>query len=627
MSVTYIPPRQTKRWSGLYPGNYYGVLWKTFNVDLDKSEGNVSLSRRFERIEDSTEHTGTGFDNQVSAFLRTNSDCTDRYWALFNGGRLAKTDSTTPENATVPSDDWDSDALASTPTTCRDMTIHGNDSRNDSGRNKLFVTLDSGDIAVLNDTGNSAWTASWWETKQVQNPLTPDGNGATLFRPIEYFPYTKITIVGSGSLIHTVSRPSDTQNDTFTYGRLVLPKDLSARHIFHTPTRAWILCDNRYGGEGGIVEWDGFSSSYIQIHRAYGTSALSGVNYNGVPIVLNSKGVFLEYAGTSFQPMIRNGQQVAFPMIDDMGASLVTGSDTAIAVSVFPRGITAGEDGLIYINAAESNITSQRYGAGVWCLNPMNGRLYSKYSLGRWGDSVDYGHQDLQAPGVLSWIPSGVSTRNLIAGGIINTTATAGNQTGIWLLEAPTSTTLTRGHFITQYISSDDIKDFWDTLWLRFRRLMTTGSSIIVKGRGVRSLVLANRRPLSATITWTTTTTFTLTLASADDSLSVGDEVEVLNGVNAGYLAHITTITGAHGALQTITIDETVTTGSSTSTARFERWKKLGTMTSTSVYEQFMNVGIDSSFMQFKVELRGLANEMEFTELISNHESSLKVKK
>lgn len=624
MPNTHIPPKETKRWTGTYPGNFYGVLWKTFNVDLDKSEGNVSLSRRFERIEDSTEFA---MGNQFSVFLRTNSDCTDRYWALNNGGTLAKTDSTQPENATLPSEDWDLDAIASTPTSARDMTIHGNDSRNDSGRNKLFVTLDSGDIAVLNDTGNNAWTASWWETKQGQSPLTPDGNGATLFRPIEYFPYTKITIVGSGNLIHTISRPSDTQNDTVTYARLTLPKDLNARHIFHTPTRAWILCDNRYGGEGGIVEWDGFSSSYIQIHRAYGTSALSGVNYNGNPVVLNSKGVFLEYAGTSFQPMVRNGQQVVFTMIDDMGASLTTGADTAMAVSVFPRGMVVGEDGLIYINAAESNIMSQRYGAGIWCLNPSSGRLYNKHSLGRWGDSTDYGHQDLQAPGGLYWVPSGVSTRNLLAGGIINTTATAGNQAGIWLLEAPTSTTLTRGHFITQFISSDGIKDFWDILWLRFRRLMTAGSSIIVKGRGVRPLVLANRRPLSATITWTSTTTFTLTLAAADDSLSVGDEVEVLNGVNAGYLAHITTISGNHAAIQTITIDETVTTASSTSTARFERWKKLGTITSTSVYEQFVNTGIDSSFIQFKVELRGLANEMEFTEMIANHEPSINIKR
>lgn len=615
-----IPPKNIRRWTGIYPGSYYGTLWKTFNVDLDRNDGMITLSRRFERIEDTTEFTG---DNQYTVFLRTNSDCTDRYWGLRDGGGLIKTDSTTPENAALPSVDWDTDALAGTPPAPRDMTIHGNDSRNDSGRNKLFVTLDSGDIAVLNDTGNNAWTASWWQTKHSQPALSP----SVLFRPIEYFPFRKITLVGSGNLIHTVSRPSDTQNDTVSYARLVLPKDLNARHIFTTQSRSWILCDNRYGGEGAIVEWDGYTESYNQVHKAYGMATLSGVDYKGTPIVLNNKGMFLEYTGNGFQIMTRNGQQVAFPMVDDIGSSLTEGTDTALAVSVFPRGMVVGEDGLIYINVAQSNVSSQRFNGGIWCLDPLSGRLYNKYSLGRWGDSVDYGYQELQSIGGLYWVPSGITTRNLLAGGRVNITATGSPQTGIWLLESVLSTTATRGHFVTQFIPADDVREFWDTIWLRFRRFLSTGNRIIVKARGVRSLYLANRQPLSATITWTTTTTFTLTLATADDSLAVGDEVEVLDGVNAGYLAHITAITGAHAALQTITIDETVTTGSSTSTARFERWKKLGTISSTTVYESALPIGIDSSFLQLKVEMRGPASEMELNDLVINYESSVPVKK
>lgn len=616
-----IPPKNTRRWTGPYPGSYYGTLWRTFNVDLDRNDGVITLSRRFERIEDTiSDFTG---DNQYAVFLRTNADCTDRYWALRDGAGLAKTDSASPENTTLPSDSWDTDALASTPSPCRDMTIHGNDSRNDSGRNKLFVTLDSGDIAVLNDSGNNAWTASWWQTKQAQPALSP----SVLFRPIEYFPFRKITLVGSGNLVHTISRPSDTQNDTVSYARLTLPKDLNTRAIFTTPNRAWILCDHRFGGTGAIVEWDGSLESYNQLHSAYGVSALSGVNYKGVPIVLNNKGTFLEYTGNGFVPMLRNGQQVAFPMVDDIGASLVSGADTAMGVSIFPRGMVVGEDGFIYINVAQSGVSSQRFGSGIWVLNPLTGRLYNKYSLGRWGDSVDYGHQELNAIGGLYYVPSGVSTRNLLAGAVINTTATGGGQTGIWLLEASTSTTATRGYFITQYVPADDVREFWDTLWLRFRRFLSTGNRIVVKARGVRSLYLANRLPLSATVTWTTTTTFTLTLATADDSLAIGDEVEVLDGVNAGYLAHITTITGAHAALQTITIDETVTTGSSTSTARFDRWKKLGTISSTTVYEHALLIGISSSFIQFKCEMRGPASEMELQDLIVNYESDIHVKK
>jgi hypothetical protein len=162
---------------------------------------------------------------------------------------------------------------------------------------------------------------------------------------------------------------------------------------------------------------------------------------------------------------------------------------------------------------------------------------------------------------------------------------------------------------------------------VKFKRFMTTGSQVIVKARSTRPLTLANRRPLLATITWTSTTTFTLTLAAGDDALAVGDEVEVMNGVNAGTLAHITIISGNHAAIQTITIDETVTTGSSTSIGRFERWKKCGVLTNTSKYEDVVNVGLTGSFVQLKIELRGLASEQEVSELVLNFNNNLKNQK
>ena len=616
MPSIHIPPKELRRFTGPYLGDYYGVLWKTFGVDLDRRDGKVMLSRRMERIEDTlSDFTG---NSAYTAFTRTNADCEDRYWGLRVNEGLAKTDSSaTP----LPSDSWDTDAIASSPLTPRDFTVHGNDSRNDSGRNKLFVTTDSGDIVVLNDTGNNVWTASWWITKHSQPAL----DTTVLFRPIEYFPFRKITLVGSGNQIHTISRPSDTQNDTVSFARLVLPKILNAQHIFSTSNRAWILTHNRFGGEGKVIEWDGFSETYNEIHSIYGTAALSGVDVDGIPIILNDRGAFLEFNGRNFQPMIRSGQEIAFPLSE--GASLISGKDTSMVVSVAPRGMVVGEDGLVYVNVKEGTVDGERFAAGIWCLNPLTGRLYNKSSLGRYGDSVDYGQQNISTPGGLYYIPSSVSSRNLLAGGTINIAASGSAQTGIWLKEAETSTTATRGYFITQFIPSSEIQDQYDSLWAVFKRFMTTGSQIILKARGTRSLYLANRRPLSATITWTSTTTFTLTLAAGDDSLSVGDEVEVLNGVNAGWLAHITIISGAHAAVQTITIDETVTTGSSTSIARFERWKKLGVISNTTKYEDSLNVGINSSFLQIKGEIRGLASEQELSQMVLNFNSNLYNKK
>jgi len=621
MPIRHIPPKETRRWTGNYLGNYYGTLWKTHNIDLDRNEGQVGLASRMEIVIDSGDFTGTL--STFSNFIRTNADGTDRYWALRNRFGLLKTDSQQPENQTMPSDSWDSDALDSSPPSPIDFTIHGNDSRNDSGQNKLIVTTDSGDIAVLNDTGNNAWTGSWWVTKQSQPALSTN----YLRHPIEFFPFRKITLVGDVNLIHTIHRPSDSQNDTVSYARLVLPNNLVALHIFTTTNRAWILTYDKFGGEGSVVEWDGFSQSYNNIHKIYSMAALTGVNYKDTPIILNSQGSILEFTGRGFVPMERNGQKVMFPMIEEPVGRLGGGTDTSFGADVFPRGSAVGEDDLVYFNMG-SDSGAFRQASGIWCLNPRTGRLYNKYAFGQYGDSVDYGQQVTADAGGLLWITSGagplpIVRRNLLAGHTIRFTATTG-RVAAHLLEDPTITTPQRGNFITQYIPADEVLEFWDTLWLKYKRFASSGNSIIVKARGTRPMIASGGTSLEKTITWTAATTFTVTLAAADDALQVGDEVDVVAGGNAGFLSHITDISGAHGALQTITVDETMTTTSGTATARFDRWKKIGTVTSADHFHQKINIGIDYSFIQFKVELRGVPRELEVQELIVSSRNSIK---
>jgi hypothetical protein len=570
-----------------------------------------------QRIEDTTELVD--LSNPIMRFLRTDADCTDRYWGL-NNTALFKTDSSSPDCNASPANDWDTDAIASSPSDqLKDMAVIGKDSRNDSGRDQLFVTYDS-DIAVLNDTGNNAWTANWWVTVQGQRGLD------TLFpHPIEYFPNRKIGLVGDGNLIHTISRPSDTQNDTVTYARLILPQSQVVNTIFTTTNRAWIGCYHRNYGNGSLVEWDGSSQSANQFHNAYGMGILSGVNYGEIPIAINSKGMFLEYSGQGFIPMVRNGQRISFPCVEEPGNSMSDSSDS-VGFYVPSRGMTVGEDGLVYINARHPVVSSPRQGAGIWCLNPITGRLYQKHSLGVWGDSVDYGQQNISQPGAIQWISNNASNRNLLAGGVVLSTATAGAG-GIWLLEAPTSTTVTRGYFTTQYIPTDEVREAWDSLWVKFKRFINTGNRIIVKARTTRPLVVANGNPLEATITWASATTFTVTLAASDDALAAGDEVEVLAGPNAGCLVHITDISGAHAALQTVTIDETLTASTSTAIARFERWKKLGVISSASAYEFPLNIGMKGSFVQLKVEMRGPYRELEVSGMIVNSNPDVYVKK
>lgn len=606
-----IPPTNTRRWTGPYLGNFYGTLWKTFNVDLDRSEGKISLSRRLTRGADSTD-TNTDTLGVITTFLRTNADCSDRWWGLSDSAALYNADT-----LMNPDTGWKVDAIASSPTNCHDMTVFENDSRGDSiNRQQLFVTLDS-DIAVLNDTGNNAWNVNWWVTKESHNADSALDTGVP--HPIQYFPFRRIVLVGSKNKIHTISRPSATVNDTSTVNRLILPQDLQTEHIFTTSTKAYILCSHLYGGNGKIVEWDGFSETYNQIYDLYSSAPLSGVNYKEVPIVVNNKGMILEFTGGGFSPMVRDGQKIAFPVSEEQSGQIT---------NIRPRGMTVAEDGLIYMNVRHSGATgtagslSYRQASGIWCLNPQTGRLYNKHAIGQW--DTDFGSQRVNAVGALQAINPSNSTRTLVAGGSYLTNATTG-KSGIWTMQLPTSATATKGYFITQYIPSVNIKDFWDTLWVRFNLFATATNRIIVKGKGVTELKNATYEPLDSTITWTSTTTFTLTLAAGDNALAVGDEVEILGGDNAGSLAHITIITGAHAALQTITIDETLNASTATALARFDRWEKLGVISSTTKYEEFITAGIKGSFIQYKVELRGPYRELELESLVCSYKSDLRI--
>lgn len=603
---------QTRRWTGPYLGNYYGDLYKTFNVDLDREEGKVCLSRRLTKVAD-TSDTNTDTLLRTVAFLRTDADCTDRYWALSDSNGLFRTDGVDPSTG------WKCDSLANSPAKPRDFALFEKDTRADSlSRQQLFVTTDS-DIFVLNDTGTPVWANNWWTSAAGGTHAGDSALDSTVPHPIEYFPFRRIMLVGNGNKIHTIYRLSPTVNETTVVARLVLPSNLQVRHIFCTTSRAWILCTNtNNAGNGKVVEWDGFSQTYNNIFDVYSPYPLSGIGYSEVPIVINNKGQILEFSGSSFKPMVRNGEVVAFPMF--MESENYFGTD-----SIYPRGMAIGADGLIYITVNHYN-GAYKQGGGVWCLNPTTGRLYLKYATSS-AVNTTYGEQITQLGGIYSITDRVYPTVGfLIGGGFVNNNLNF-DRSAIWSLSALSSTTANRGYFITQYILSSEAKEFWDTLWIHFRRFKTTANRIVVKARGVRPLVNASYAPLDANITWVNATSFTTTLNANDDALAVGDEVEVLEGDNAGTLSHITTIVGNHGAAQTITVDETLTASTNVARARFDRWKKVGVISSSTKYEDNVNIGIDSSYVQFKVEMRGPAAEMQISHLfVNSHPQTLNKK-
>ena len=616
MPEIQIPNPESRKWTGPYLGNYDGILWRTFNIDLEASPGNISISKNPTSVADTSDsdlvHMGV-----IDAFSRnTASNGNERWWALSRSGRLFLRD--TSSDPLLINGSWilDFNDTANSPTDGRDMTVHENDSDSASGENQLFVTRDT-DVAVLNDTAAHGWNRNWWVTTKSQPGLI-----SGVPHPIEYFPARRITLVGDGNFVHTIDK-----NETVSNRRLTLPYYLRVQSIFVTAYRAWILCSGRFGLNGGIVSWDGSSETYERIYDVQSVYPLAGIGYNEVPIVVNNRGLILEFDGNGFSPMERNGQVIAFPIYEDNGNSFGLATSQ---LSISPRGMTVSDDGLIYINAKESGLNSQRQLGGIYCLNPRTGNLYSKYSLGHGGSDTDYGQQIIDAPGAIKAInieqtPSG--TEYLAVGGRVEMPGVGSNQNRIWVFNRAYGTKVNRGYFITQYFLTASIQEIWEAVWAKFSAFRASNNRIIIKARGANQLIDTNKRPIQKTITWTSGTTFTVTLASGDDALAVGDEVEVVGGLNAGNLAHITVISGNHASLQTITIDETVTVIAGTSYARFDRWKKLGVINDTSKYAVPLNTGITSTFVQFKVELRGTENSFNIQSLIAYFKEQTKSRK
>lgn len=606
--IRRLPSEKTRRWTGPYLGSYFGSVWMTKNIDLDREEGKVSLSRRLTQVADTTD-TNTDTLGSVSAFLRSNAGGFDAYWGLSRKARLYRIRAST-------FDSWDLDTIANSPSVGVDMWVHENDSDSANGDNIMFVTSDT-DIAALNDTAANTWNQNWWVTTKSQTALDSDEPHYG-----DYFPVTRISLVLDGHKIHTIDK-----SKAVTYGRLILPPEYRAEFAFSTARREWILCSHRFGGNGAIIEWDGFSTTYNNVHNLYSQFPISGVNFQEVPIVLNHEGLILEYTGSGFVPMVRNGEEVSLPLVEQEGFALST---VSTPVTRPGRCMTVAGDGLIYMHlnvATEAAFSGDpiRQMAGIWCLNPLTGRLYNKYLL---VDSVnDFGHQNIGSNGAIYPIdPNTFSGATFLIGGSYNASVSA-VKSAIWTLQSVTSVSVNRGHFLTPYIPADEIREFWDLLWIHFRQFFSSANRILVKARGTRSLQMSNGLPIDVAATWVNTTSFTAQLNSAsDDAIQVGDEIEVLYGDNAGLIAHVTQISGAHAALQTFTIDETTPTSSSnTFLVRFDRWKKVGTISSTTVQEQFMNIGIDSSFIQFKIELRGPSRELQISDMIIKSKESLKI--
>lgn len=567
---------QNKQWTQPNQGDYLGSLWATWNVDLERRQGRINVSPRFNDIFNNTDSASLGIP---VAFIRTAADGTDRHWAI-GGTKLFKTTNTTPTSG------WAIDAISGTPT-----TVEANSDMVEF-EGALIVSLAT-DIARLSTT----WDASWWDTTLAQAALTTG-----IPHPLNVG-FNNLLLIGDGNVMHTVDR-----NSNVSVNRLRFKPEYEISWIRSSSDRYWIGCRHKRGGIGRIFVWDGSSENFNQEYEVKSARPLSCVIKNDLPFTMNDVGQLLGFNGNSFQEVARlpffNERLLQRGKTDFL--NMLWGSSNP---PVHRNGMALINDQvhiLMETNMGGGDNTPLSASSGIWCFNPDVG-LYHRFSISQWKSSniADYGAQRLERAGALY-----VHTVNVLAGARVNTSQSA-NKVVIASL-ANTMSQVRRAYIITPKITSSEIKETFQQLWVKFRRLASSSDKIIVKYRTSEP----KEYPIqpNTAITWSSTTVFTSTDAKFADVVA-GNEVEILFGLGSGTTAHVSTIAEA-GGTYTVTLDEAIPNVSSTSGVRIMNWSKTEAFATTGLQSnEFPLSHQDSEWIQFKIELRSDTDSVNTPEL------------
>lgn len=184
-----------------------------------------------------------------------------------------------------------------------------------------------------------------------------------------------------------------------------------------------------------------------------------------------------------------------------------------------------------------------------------------------------------------------------------------------------------RGYFVTPKIPSTQVEDTIQKLYLKYETL-DSGDSIIIKLKTREYVGLPVSTPMGKSSTnnqcsWTSTTVFTTTadLSDAKTAFDAGEELEceVISGAGAGGMEKITSLSYSNGTY-TVTLENAVVGASS---ARYcdviiDNWKFLKTIDSdTGVNYAEIPVATNSSWIKFKVELRGVETTIEEIQVVN----------
>lgn len=572
-------------------GEKFGDFWGCFNIDLTSNIGNIRISPRLRK-------TTSSDDNALMvnpiAFVRNLADTitldqTEKYFAVCNQ-KIFK-----HEVTNLHSSAFVADALSNSPTTTLSKLYSDACNFND---NLIVTTLTTAMRLISN---------SW---------LTIDGITMTTGIPHPVCAgFTKELLIGNNYKVISV------QSDFHTIDteRLILSQEFEVNWIRSSNSAYWIGCRHKYGGEGTVFMWDGYSEYVTGDYGVGAETTLSCVIKDEIPYVVNSKGILMAFNGGGFVEIDR------FPIANDKIYRLndaIVGTYSH-SMNIHRNGM-AIIDGNIHIllsgkvqkNASPTDYTYlENQPSGIWEYTKDTG-LYHKYSIcytDSSGGGYEYGILNLTQAGAL--IPINKTWGGFLAGAQIYTTAGA-TEKGVINVSSPGDSMKKMGYFITPKLYGNQIEEMWQKIYVLYKTLSASDDFICVKYRTSVDYV-ANPDDSG---TWVTTSSFT----TADTGVASTDEIEIVEGKGAGLSSSITNLTSSSTVM--IFLDKTITGATGTFTYRYANWKKLDTITSETVTQnKEIALGVNSNWIQFKILMYSSAggNSPEIEKLFINSKSQI----
>lgn len=615
MTTLRIPPESRGAWRGIFPSKEMGDFSESWNIDLERVPGKLSLSGRGEIMIRSDSDITFG---PPKAILTSAADGTSRVYALAETKILT--------SASVTSG-WGADTHGgSLPTKINDAITHGDTDISDTAlsKDRILVSTDTS-IGAFNDKNDVAqWNANWFTDSNGPISTQFDVSGATtphLFGKIQ-----QLVIVTDGDAFHTIDK-----NDVVVRRRIVFPPGMTAECVYTSKDRYWLGLKTTAGGDGLIISWDGSAENYTD-YKFPGTP-ISGWVKNGVPYFINQYGQILSLNGYDFEEVKH------FPIYEER-LLLSTDSFYASETGIHRKGCVLDGD-LVKILVAAPH-TSRRMRSGVWIYDTKKDNLYHHQSISDYKSDttvlIDYGQPILFRPGPLFSVAYSSATTRLIGGGGHYRSYNSSTQIALYKFNSNhlRSSLTARGYYVSPTIPAGEAQDFFQHFWLFFRTFVHADNKIVVKFRTAEPLTSPSSNvsddpvQISSGVVWVSDTHFRMgSPFGLPAVVKVGHEVEVIAGRNAGCTFHITAINDTNGVALTptdtttadVSIDEAAPIGDTfLSFVRFDNWTKIETITDTSVsFHDFSIPGGDSDgnpisvgdFVQFKVELRGKMQEID----------------